>query len=331
MTAPRVAPLLQKFFLERLLRERGASPHTVASYRDTFRLLLVFAADRLGRPPTALTLEDLTAPFVATFLAHLERARGNSPRTRNVRLAAVHSFFRYVALSEPAWGNLCRRVLAIPAKRFERRPVDFLTRNEVEALLGAPDTRTWIGRRDRALLLVAIQTGLRVSELINLRQRDIVLGDGAHVRCRGKGRKERGTPLRPEARKVLTAWIAENGGRDEDPIFPTVRGTPMSRDAVERLVRKHTQSAARSCPELEVKRVTPHMLRHTAAMELLQAGVDRSVIALWLGHEQVETTQIYLHADMRMKERALERTRPLGVKPVRYRPNDELLVFLEGL
>jgi integrase/recombinase XerD len=323
--------LLQSFFTERLLRQREASPHTIAGYRDSFRLLLRFAVERLGKAPSDLLLADLDAPFIGAFLEHLETRRGNTARTRNARLAAIHSFFEYVALNEPAHALACQRVLAIPSKRHERKPVEFLTRTEIEAVLRAPDASTWIGRRDRTLLLVAIQTGLRVSELIGLRGQHVILGTGAHLRCHGKGRKQRCTPLRQDAATMLAAWIREKRPPSEAPLFPGIRGGALSRDAVERLVAKHVATAQQYCPSLRSKRVTPHVLRHTAAMELLQNGVDRSVIALWLGHESVETTQIYLHADLRLKEQALARTTPLGATPGRYQPTDQLLAFLESL
>ena len=323
--------LVQAFFTDRLLRQRHASSHTIAGYRDSFRLLLHFAAQRLGKAPSDLLFEDLDAPFIGEFLQHLEIDRGNSARTRNIRLAAIHSFFRYVAFTEPAHALICQRVLAMPSKRFERKPVEFLNRSEIEALLAAPDLSTWTGRRDRALLLVAIQTGLRVSELIGLCWNDVVLGSGAHVRCVGKGRKHRSTPLRRDAQTLLRAWLQRQHVQPEDRVFPSTRGGALSRDAVEWLVAKHTRTAQRHCPSLKRKRVTPHVLRHTAAMELLLHGVDRSVIALWLGHESIETTQIYLHADMRLKEKALARTTPIGTKPGRYHPNDQLLAFLDNL
>lgn len=331
MTTASLPALLQAFFTDRLLRQRQASPHTVAGYRDTFRLLLRFAVKQLGKAPTELEVEDLDAPFVGRFLDHLELGRGNSARTRNARLAAIRSFFRYVALSEPAHALLCQRILAMPSKRHERRTIEFLDRAEIDALLATPDSSTWTGRRDRTLLLVGIQTGLRASELIGLRNQDVVLGTGAHVRCEGKGRKHRCTPLRKDALAMIEAWQREQRGLPEDPLFPSLRGGPLSRDAVERLVAKHTAGAHSRCPSLKRKKVTPHVLRHTAAMELLQHGVDRSVIALWLGHESVETTQMYLHADLRLKEQALSRTTPVGVKPGRYRPGDGLLAFLEAL
>ena len=331
MTAASLPALVQAFFTDRLLRQRCASPHTVAGYRDTFRLLLRFAVEQLGKTPTELEVEDLGAPFIGEFLDHLEASRGNSARTRNARLAAIRSFFRYVALNEPAHALLCQRILAMPSKRHERRTIEFLDRPEIDALLAAPDTSTWTGRRDRTLLLVAIQTGLRVSELIGLRNQDVILGTGAHVRCEGKGRKHRCTPLRKDTVVMVEAWQRERRGLPEDPLFPSFRGGPLSRDAVERLVAKHTASAQPRCPSLKRKKITPHVLRHTAAMELLQHGVDRSVIALWLGHESVETTQMYLHADLRLKEQALSRTTPVGIKPGRYRPDDGLLAFLEAL
>lgn len=323
--------LLQSFFTDRLLQQWRASAHTVASYRDAFRLLLRFAYEKLGKEPTVLSLKDLTPDFISSFLEHVEKGRNNCVRTRNARLAAIHSFFRYVSFREPEYAELCYQILAIPNKRFERRPIEFLTRKEIDALTDAPDKNTWIGRRDRTFLLTAVQTGLRVSELIGLRGEDVVLGTGAHVRCNGKGRKQRSTPLRQETADVLASWLCELNGQPKEPAFPSIRGGPLSRDAVERLVARHSKSAQSHCPSLRRKRITPHVLRHTAAMELLHHGVDRSVIALWLGHESVETTQMYLHADMRLKQKALSKTTPLGVKPAFYKPDDELLAFLEGL
>ncbi len=331
MNAGNLATLLQPFFTDRLIAQRRASAHTVASYRDCFRLLLNFAAQNIGKAPSNLMLEDLDAPFIGRFLGHLETERGNSVRSRNARLAAIHSFFRFVALSEPAHLLHCQRVLAIPSKRHERKPISFLDEAEIEALLAAPDLSTWIGRRDRTLLLVAVQTGLRVSELIGLRCQDVALGTGAHVRCQGKGRKHRSTPLRKDAVRALDAWLRERQGEPEEPVFPSMRRGPLSRDAIERLVAKHAASAQRICPSLKLKKVTPHSLRHSAAMDLLHHGVDRTVIALWLGHESVETTEIYLHADLRLKEKALSHTAPQRIELGRFRPSDKLLAFLESL
>ena len=323
--------LLQSFFTDRLLQQLRASGHTIASYRDTFRLFLRFANEELGKEPSALSLIDLTPDFISSFLEYVEKGRNNCVRTRNVRLAAIHSFFRYVSFREPEYAERCYQILAIPSKRFERRPIEFLTRKEIDALTNAPDQSTWIGRRDRVLLLTAVQTGLRVSELIGLRCQDVVLGVGTHVRCNGKGRKQRSTPLRRETADVAASWLHELNGQPKDPVFPSIRGGPLSRDAVEKLVTRHCKAAQSHCHSLSRKKVTPHVLRHTTAMELLHHGVDRSVIALWLGHESVETTQMYLHADMRLKRKALSRIPPLGVKPSFYKPDDELLAFLEDL
>jgi len=326
-----LAPTLQAFFTDRLVRQRQASPHTVAAYRDTFRLLLTFAKERLSRDPSQLHVDHLDAPLVAAFLDHLERDRGNSARTRNARLAAIRSLFRYAALRHPEHAAVIERVLAIPLKRFQRSLVTFLTEVEVEALLGAPDRATWTGRRDHALLGLAVQTGLRVSELIGLRCRDIHLGVGAHVNCLGKGRKQRITPLTRSTMDVLRVWLTERAGQPEQPAFVTRTGRTLSRDALERRITKHAANATLACPSLREKNVTMHVLRHTAAMRLLHADVDTSVIALWLGHEQVETTQIYLHADLALKERALARTTPADTPPGRYRPADSLMTFLEAL
>lgn len=284
--------LLQRFFTDRLLRQLRASPNTIASYRDSFRLLFRFAKENLGKEPSVLSFEDFTPDFLCIFLDCIEKDRGNSVRTRNTRLAAIHSFFRYVSLNEPAYTNLCCQILAIPSKRFARQPIEFLTRPEIKALLDTPDKATRVGRRDRTLLLTAIQTGLRVSELISLCCAHVILGTGAHVRCEGKGRKQRCTPLRQEAEEMMKSWLYELNGQPESPVFPSMRGGPLSRDAVERLVARHCKAARQHCPTLHRKKVTPHVLRHTAAMELLQHGVDRTVIALWLGHESVETTQM---------------------------------------
>jgi len=331
MIAASLPSLLQRFFMERLLRQLAASPHTVAGYRDAFRLLLRFAAERLRRAPSDLRLEELDAPFLGEFLDHLERERGNCTRSRNTRLAALHAFFRYVALNEPAYALHCQRVLALPTKRYERGPVEFLLEEEIDALVAAPDRATWMGRRDRALLLVAVQTGLRNGELTALRREDVAVGTGAHVRCLGKGRKTRCTPLRPDVVAVLGAWLAEQAADQDGPVFPTSRGAPLSADALQRLVAKHAVTASAGCPSLAGKKVTPHTLRHTAAMELLRQGVDLSVIALWLGHETMETTRMYVHAHMRLKEQALACTTPSGAVPDRYRPKDDLLRFLESL
>jgi integrase/recombinase XerD len=326
-----LAPVMEGFFIERLAAQRQASPHTVASYRDTFRLLLGFAQRRTGTTPAKLALEDLDAVMIGAFLDHLERERHNSVRTRNNRLAAIHSLFAYAVLRHPEHAAVIQRVLAIPAKRMDRQIVSFLTDDEVDALLAAPDRDTWVGRRDHALLLVAVQTGLRVSELTSLTLADVELGTGAHLRCHGKGRKERITPLTTQVRDVLKVWLAERRGRPHDAVFPSRRHGPLSSDAVAVLVTRHTRTARRRCPSLLAKTVTPHVLRHTCAMRLLAVGVDISVIALWLGHEGVETTQIYLHADLAIKERALGRTVPTGTTAGRYRAPDALLAFLEGL
>lgn len=322
--------LIQRFFTDRLCVQMEASHHTVAGYRDTFRLLLRFAGVRHGKPPVKLTVEDIDADLVADFLVHGETARGNTARSRNTRLAAIRSFFRYVAMADPAWLLHCQRILAMPSKRYVRRAVTFLDADEIAALLAAPDRTTWAGRRDHALLLLAVQTGLRASELVGLRCSDVVLGSGAHVRCMGKGRKERCTPLRRDTAKLLAAWIGDRCDNN-GPLFPSIRGDRLSRDALEHLVRKHCLTASRACPSIGSKRVTPHTLRHSTAMDLLHHGVDQAVIALWLGHESVTTTQIYIHADMRMKEKALARVAAPTTPTGRYRPDDQLLAFLEGL
>jgi site-specific recombinase XerD len=329
MTA--LAPTLQAFFTDRLIRQRHASTHTIAAYRDTLRLLLGYAATRTGRPPSRLDLADLDAPLIGGFLDHLERERGNSVRTRNARLAAIHSLFRFAALEHPEHSDSIARVLAIPPKRFDRALISYLTEPEVDALLACCDRATWTGRRDHALLLLAVQTGLRISELTGLTRADVHLGPGAHVACHGKGHKDRITPLTSTTVTVLHDWLSEHDGDRGAPLFPTRRGTKLSRDAVEHRLAHYTLQAATGCPSLHGKKISAHVLRHTTAMRLLHAGVDTSVIALWLGHVSVETTQIYLHADLELKEQALARTRPPKGRTGRYQPPDSLLAWLEGL
>ncbi len=323
--------LLQAFFVERLMKQRRASATTIASYRDAFCLLFKFAEERLRKSPNNLTLEDLQAPFIGAFLDWLEAERGNSIRTINARLSAIHSFFKYAAFREPMYSGLIQRVLAIPGKRSDRSLVEYLTIEEVIVLLSIPDESKWTGRRDKILLLVAIQTGLRVSELVSLNREDVIWGDISHVRCKGKGRKERCTPLRKEVTQALKAWMREIPNQPLSPLFPNSRRVRLTRNGVGYLLSKHVENAKRRCPSLYKKRVTPHVLRHTAAMNLLQQGVDRSVIALWLGHETMETVQCYIHANLQMKELALAKTIPLDVIPGKYRPNDELLEFLKNL
>lgn len=322
---------VQRFFTERLLNQMRASPNTIASYRDTFRLLLNFAKEQTGLNPTEMEVAHIDAELVGRFLVFCEEDRGISPRSRNTRLAAIRSFFKYIAINEPQLLHHCQRILAIPSKRYDKHPIDFLHHDEAEALINAPDQASWYGRRDRTLLLVMLQTGLRVTELIELHNDDVELGTGAHVRCFGKGRKARATPLRKDSVQALTQWQRDHDCRPDMPLFPSNRGTALSRDAVERLVRKHALGAVAHCASLGNKHVTPHVLRHTAAMQLRQSGVDTTIIALWLGHESVESTLIYVHADLQMKEKAMARTDPTNSKAVRYRPDDQLLEFLEGL
>jgi integrase/recombinase XerD len=325
-----LAPVLEAFFTERLA-QRQASPHTVASYRDTFCLLLRYAHNHLGKPPSRLDFADLDAPLVGAFLAHLEAERGNSITTRNNRLAALHSLFSYAALRCPEHAALISRVLAIPSKRADTTLVSFLTPAETAALLAAPDRGSWLGRRDHALLLVAVQTGLRVSELTGLDRGDVTLGTGPNLRCCGKGRKERRTPLTRATARIVADWLSERDDEPAGPLFPSRTGGKLSTDAVTDLLARHVTAAARQCPSLGAKKVTPHTLRHTAAMNLLHAGVDTSTIALWLGHAGTKATQVYLHADLALKEKALARTCPPGAGRVRYQPPDHLLAFLEGL
>lgn len=326
-----LAPTIEAFFTQRLLTQRQASPCTVAAYRDTLRLLLSFVHKRTGRTPAQLDLADLNAELVSAFLTDLEQQRHNSVRTRNARLAAIRSLFRFAALRHPEHAGLIQRVLAIPPKRYERAIVSFLTTDEVDAVLHAPDRSTWYGKRDHVLLAVAVQTGLRVSELTALTRASLRLDVGAPLQCHGKGRKDRVTPLTRQTADLLRVWLREQPGQPEDPLFPSRRGQPLSTDAIERLVAKHATTAAQHRTSLRGKKITPHTLRHTAAMQLLHGGVDTSVIALWLGHESPRSTQHYLHADLALKEQALARTTPPNTKPGRYRAPDTLLAFLEDL
>jgi integrase/recombinase XerD len=329
MTA--LAPTLQAFFTTRLGHQRDASPHTIDSYRHAFRLLLTYAKARTGKDPSDLDLADLDADLVSGFLDHLERERGNGAGSRNTRLAAIHSFFRFASYRHPEHAASIQQVLAIPQKRTEKRPRSFLTAAEMDALLAAPDRSTWIGRRDHVLLAVAVRTGLRLSELTGLRRQDAHLGTGAHLKCLGKGRKRRDTPLDKPTVKLLHAWMHEQDGNPEDPLFPSRRSSRLSPDAVQRLVAKHVATAQGRYPSLAAKRITAHTLRHSCAMDLLTNGLDVAVLALWLGHEKLESVNAYLHADLSLKERALARRPPLNAKPGRYRPNDALLAFLEAL
>lgn len=329
MTA--LAPTLQAWFTDRLVTQRNASPRTVAAYRDTLKLLLRFASEQTGKQPCQLDFADLDASLIGAFLNHLEHERGNSPRTRNARLAAIHSLYRYSALRHPEHAETIGRVIEIPAKRHERAMISYLDRREIKALLKAPDRQTWLGRRDHALLLLMIQTGVRVSELCALRVRDLSLSAGAHCRVIGKGRKARSAMLTAETITVLRPWCRERKGEPEDPLFPTRRGGPLTPKAIAWLLDKHTATAAHRCPSLARKRITPHTLRHTNAMLLRAENVDIHTIALWLGHESIKSTEVYLHADNKLKQQAIDRTTPTGTPPGRYRPPDKLISFLNGL
>ena len=322
---------MQAFFTDRLVQQRQASPQTIAAYRDALRLLLTFVHQRTGKMPAQLDWDDLDAVTISAFLNHLETERHNSTRTRNVRLTAIRSLFSYAALRHPEHALLIQRVLAIPPKRFGKRIVTFLTASRSRCAARRAGSGPLGRPRDRALMLLAIQAGLRVSELTSLNCSDVTLGAGASVRCEGKGRKQRAVPLTSPAEMLLRVWLRERAGRPDDPLFPTRTGRRLSRDAVALRVSTHAATAAQRCPSLLGKRIHPHVLRHSCAMSLLQAGVDTSVIALWLGHAGVRSTDAYVHADISIKERALALTTPAEAKPGRYRPTDKMLAFLESL
>ena len=326
-----IAETLEAFFCERLIEQRNSSPQTIAAYRDTLRLLLRFAQQQTGKPPYRLDFDDLDAQLIGAFLTHLETDRGNGPRTRNARLGAIHSLYRFAALRHPEHAATIARVMAIPTKRYQRNVVSYLDLDEITALLAAPDRSTWLGRRDHALLVTAIKTGLRVSELTALRITDVTLGRGACVQVIGKGRKQRIATLTSETVAILRAWVKERQGQPDEPLFPTRQGQPLTRHAVGKLLTKHAAAAATTCTSLKRKNVTPHSLRHSNAMLLRAKDVDIATIALWLGHESTQTTRIYEHADPKLKEQAIARTAPLGTKPGRYRPSDPTLAFLDGL
>jgi integrase/recombinase XerD len=331
-TTSRVPFLLQRFFTERLMNQQHVSPHTIACYRDTFRLLFEFVQQKKQRAPSQLMWEDLDAPLISAFLDHCEKDRHNTARTRNLRLTAIRSFFRYASYQEPAEAAKIQQMLAIPNKRQPRRLIGFLTHPEVEALLAAPDQRTWSGRRDHAFLLLTVQTALRLSEVTGLHRQDVVLGTGAHVHCLGKGRKERRVPLAKFTVEVLRAWLREPPRGTDDILFPNARGGYLSADGAQYLLAKHLAKARQNSPSLGEKRATLHVLRHTGAMKLLQGGVDISTIALWLGHESVKTTHMYLDANLALKEQILAKMGTWdGSKTGRYRPEDPVLKFLKSL
>jgi len=325
-----LAPTMQAFFTDRMINQKNASPRTICAYRDTMRLLLTFATEKTGTPPSRLDIEQLDAPLIGAFLDHLEHDRGNSPRTRNARLAAIHSLYRYAALRHPEHAHTIARVIEIPQKTHERATVRYLEPREIKALLAAPDRSTWLGRRDHALLLTAIQTGLRVSELASVRIGQVRLDTGASIQVLGKRRKQRVTPLTPGTVKVLRVWLRERQGNEDDPLFPTRQGRPLSPKAIAWLLDKHTATAARRCPSLNKKRVTPHVLRHTNAT-LVLAKNDIATVALWLGHESTKSTEVYLHSNTTIKQEAIDKIAAIDTPPGRYKPSDTLLAFLESL
>jgi len=328
---PKLAPLVEGFFIERLMTQRQVSNQTVSAYRDTFHLLLQYAQQKLGKAPSMMCFSDLNASFVCAFLNYLEQDRHNSTRTRNHRLAAIRSFFRYAAYRVPQLSGHIQQILAIPTKRWQKSLINFLTLDEVDAILGAINRDSWTGRRDHALLSLAVHTGLRVSELIHLRCNDVSLGAGAFVRCHGKGRKERCMPMGKALVKIIEQWLRERSGDPSDPLFPNRRGEKLSRDGIQYILNKYVAIAHKSCTSLLKKRVTPHVLRHTTAVHLFQAGVDLSTIALWLGHESPESTQAYIDSDLAHKRRILGKTIAINAKPLIFHPGDDLMKFLQGL
>lgn len=328
---PNFATLVQEFFCQRLVQQQDASSETVASYRDAFRLLLGYLQQTRRKQPSALTLADLDAPVITAFLQYLEKKRGNKTRTRNARFAAIRSFLKYAAARDPGSLPIVQRVLAIPQKRFPRATVRYLSRDEVTAIIEAPDACTWSGRRDRTLLDLLYNTGARVSEVTALRRADVRLDSSRSIQLTGKGRKQRVIPLRKNTAQRLREWMREIGSSPDTPLFPNREGRPLTRSGVEKRLRKTVGTATRRCSTLRAKRVSPHVFRHTTAMHMLQAGVDITVIALWLGHESIETTHQYVEANLAMKERALSKVEGIPTKRLRYRPTDKLLQFLDSL
>lgn len=330
--SPSFPTLLQRFFVDYLRQQRAVSPSTVAAYRDTFRLLLAFAQKTIGKTPTDLALADLDASLILAFLDDLERSRGNSVRSRNARLSAIRSFLKYAAHQDLTALAIIERNLAIPQKRHDKAVLGFLTRPEMEAIIAAPDVRTWAGQRDRALFTVLYNTGARVSEAIGLRVGDVILDVSPVAHLHGKGRKRRSVPLWKATAAVLRPWVRRLARSSEaDFLFPNSTGGKLSRSSVTQRLGSAVDAAARQHPQLAGRPISPHTIRHTTAMHLLQAGVDITVIALWLGHESPTTTHIYLEADLAMKEEALSRLQPLATTLGRYRPPDQLMAFLQGL
>lgn len=331
-SAPSFSTLLQRFFVEHLGHQRAVSPRTIAAYRDTFRLLLSFAEARIGKAPTALALVDLDARLILSFLDYLEKERNNGARSRNARLAALRSFLKYAAHYDLTALAIIEQALAIPMKRFDRPVLGFLSRQEMQAILEAPDPRTWAGQRDRALFTLMYNTGARVSEAIGLRIGDVVIDGTMAARLRGKGRKERSMPLWRSTASLIRRWKhrLESAG-DDRFLFPSRGGERMTRSNVTQRLDLAVSAAAERHPQLSRRSISPHTIRHTTAMHLLQSGVDITVIALWLGHESPATTHMYLEADLSMKERTLDRLQPIGESPGRYRPPDQLMRFLQSL
>ena len=328
---PTFSILLQRFFTQRLMQQKKVSPHTLCSYRDTFRLMLRFAQKKLHTTPERLSIEQIDTPFVTAFLNDLEDSRGVSARTRNLRLTAIRSFFRFASYELPSRCAQIQRVLATPRKKYTRRLIGFLTRPEVEALLEAPDKTKWTGRRDHALMLLTVQTGLRLSEVTSLTRHNLTLGKATYLQVIGKGRKERAVPLCKSVAAALKAWLQEPRMEGTEIVFPSTRGTRLSADAVQHLLHKHLVKAAQTCSSIGKKRITFHCLRHTMAMDLLHAGVEQTAIALWLGHESIETTQMYLDADLVLREKILAKTTPIDSTPGKFRPTGQLLSFLNHL
>lgn len=324
--------ILQRFFAEYLISQRNVSPHTVAAYRDTFCLLLRFLERDTKTPPAGLKLQDLSASRVIAFLDYLEQARGNCIRSRNSRLAAIRSFLQYAAASNPACLSSIRQVIAIPFKRFSRPVLGYLSREEVEAIIGAPDQSTWSGRRDRVLLSTLYNTGARVSEIVSLRQESLAFQQAtATLLIEGKGRKQRIVPLWKSTTRQLRAWMRTLPDAPKSPLFANTSGGALTRSGVEHRLRGAVALASKMCPSLRKKNISPHTFRHTTAMHLLQAGVDLTVIAVWLGHESPTTTHMYVEADLTLKEKAISRVKETTSPSIRYRPSDSLLRFLEGL